>query len=90
MPHDSSARYDVLVKAENRGVVVTEASSYVRLIDSGITQFKAHRPPRTCNESKEEEQSLNPKIGRQNTEPLPTETKVESGTSQSKSGTSVN
>ena len=28
--------------------------SYLRLIDSCITQLKAHRPSRTCNESKEE------------------------------------
>jgi len=32
----------------------TEAGSYLRLIDSCITQFKAQGPSRTCNESKEE------------------------------------
>jgi len=35
---------------------VTEAGSYLRLIDSCITQLKAQRPSRTCNESKEEEE----------------------------------
>jgi len=34
----------------------TEAGSYLRLIDSCITQRKAQRPSRTCNESKEEEE----------------------------------
>jgi hypothetical protein len=43
------------VKAENRGVVVAEAGSYLRLIDSCVTQLKAQGPSRTCNESKEEE-----------------------------------
>ena len=33
----------------------TEASSYLRLIDSFITQLKAQGPFRTCNESKEED-----------------------------------
>ena len=33
----------------------TEAGSYLRLIDSFITQLKAQGPSRTCNESKEEE-----------------------------------
>ena len=32
----------------------TEAGSYLRLIDSRITQIKAQGPSRTCNESKEE------------------------------------
>ena len=32
-----------------------EAGSYLRLIDSCITQLKAQEPSRTCNESKEEE-----------------------------------
>ena len=41
---------------ENRGVVVTEAGSYLRLIDSCITQLKAQGPSKTCNESKEEEE----------------------------------
>ena len=39
----------------HRGVVVTEAGSYLRLIDSCITHFKAQGPSGTCNESKEEE-----------------------------------
>jgi len=30
--------------------------AYLRLIDSCITQLKAQEPPRTCNESKEEEE----------------------------------
>ena len=34
--------------------MVTEAGSYVRLIDSCITQLKAQGPSRICNESKEE------------------------------------
>ena len=41
---------------ENRCVVVTEAGSYLRLIDFCITQLKAQGPSRTCNESKEEEE----------------------------------
>ena len=40
----------------NRCVVVTEAGSYLRLIDFCITQLKAQGPSRTCNESKEEEE----------------------------------
>jgi hypothetical protein len=53
----------------------------VRFIDSSITQLKAHGPSTTSDESEEEEEVPFA---------LPTETKVESGTSQSKSGTSVN
>jgi len=34
----------------------TEAGSYLRLIDSCVTQLKAQGPSRTCNESKEEEE----------------------------------
>ena len=34
----------------------TEAGSYLRLIDSCVTQRKAQGPSRTCNESKEEEE----------------------------------
>ena len=33
----------------------TEAGSYLRRIDSCITQLKAQGPSRTCNESKEED-----------------------------------
>ena len=36
----------------------SEEGSYLRLIDSGITQLKAQGPSRTCNESKEEERNL--------------------------------
>jgi len=36
-------------------VVVTEAGTYLRLIDSCITQLKAQGPSRTCNKSKEED-----------------------------------
>ena len=35
--------------------MVTEAGSYLRLMDLCITQLKAQGPSRTCNESKEEE-----------------------------------
>ena len=35
-----------------------EAGSYLRLIDSCITQLKAQRPSRTCTESKEEEEEV--------------------------------
>jgi len=34
----------------------SEAGSYLRLIDSFITQLKAQGPSRACNESKEEEE----------------------------------
>ena len=34
----------------------TEAGSYLRLIDSCITQLKAQGPSKTCDESKEEEE----------------------------------
>ena len=43
-------------KAENRGVVVTEAGWHLRLIDSCSTQLKSQGPSRICNESKEEEE----------------------------------
>jgi len=36
----------------------TEAGSYLRLIDSCITQLKDQGPSRTCNERKEEEEEL--------------------------------
>ena len=53
-------------KAENRGVVVTEAGSYLRLIDSCITQLKAQGSSRTFNESEEEEEEdLQSKGGRE-------------------------
>jgi len=34
----------------------SESGSYLRLIDSCITQLKAQGPSRTCTESKEEEE----------------------------------
>jgi len=37
----------------------TEAGSYLRLIDSFITQLKAQGPSRTCDESKEGEEEDN-------------------------------
>jgi len=36
----------------------SEAGSYLRLIDSCITQLEAQGPSRTCNESKEEEEKI--------------------------------
>ena len=36
----------------------SEAGSYLRRIDSCITQLKAQGPSRTCNESKEEEEEI--------------------------------
>jgi len=36
----------------------SEAGSYLRLIDSCITQLKVQGPSRTCNESTEEEEDL--------------------------------
>ena len=41
----------------------TEAGSYLRLIDSCITQLKAHGPYRTCNESKEEKEYFSGESG---------------------------
>ena len=38
----------------------TEAGSYLRPVDSFITQLKAQGPSRTCNESKEEEKIVKP------------------------------
>ena len=38
----------------------SEAGSYLRLIDSCITQLKAQGPSRTCNESTEEEEEGTP------------------------------
>ena len=34
----------------------TEAGSYLRLVDSCITQLEAQEPSRTCNKSKEEDE----------------------------------
>ena len=49
---------DVQVRpaTHNRGVVVIEAGSCLRLKDSCFTQLKAQGPSGTCNESKEEEE----------------------------------
>jgi len=42
----------------------TETGSYLRIIDSCITQLKAQGPARTCNESKEgEEEGVPVQIG---------------------------
>jgi len=38
--------------------------SYLRLIDSCITQLKAHGPSRTCNESQEEVRGRDLPLGR--------------------------
>ena len=40
--------------------MVTEAGSYLRLIDFCITQLKSQGPSRSCNESKEEKEEKNP------------------------------
>ena len=44
------------LQLKNWGVVVTEAGSYLRLIDPCITHLKAQGPSRTCNKSKEDEE----------------------------------
>ena len=41
----------------------SEAGSYLRLIDSFITQIKTQGPSRTCNESKEEEEKKGMMMG---------------------------
>ena len=46
----------------------TEAGSYLRLIDSCITQLKAQGPSRTCNESKEEDLDERLPLGAQHRE----------------------
>ena len=58
---DSGGRRTRAIRARiDRGcVVVTEAGSYLRLIDFCITQLKAQGPSRTCDESKEEEETKN-------------------------------
>ena len=54
--------YIHILLAVERGAIggrvhlVTKAGSYLRLIDSCITQLKAQGPCRTCNASKEEEE----------------------------------
>ena len=47
----------------------TEAGSYLRLIDSCITQPMAHGPSRTCNESNEEEPGRGGGGGQQRRQP---------------------
>jgi hypothetical protein len=42
----------------------SEAGSYLRLIDSCITQYQAPEPSRICNESKEEEEEDRDRAGR--------------------------
>ena len=54
----SSVEIIFLVKAGNRGVVVTEVGSYLRLIHSCITQLNAQGLSRTCNENKESEEGM--------------------------------
>ena len=41
----------------------SESGTYLRLIDSCITQLKAQGPSRTCNESKEEEEEAYHQVG---------------------------
>ena len=43
-------------------LMVTETGSYLRLIDSCITSLKAQGLSRTCDESKEEEEEVNPNL----------------------------
>ena len=50
------SQVDLAKYTENRGVVVTEAGSYLRRLGSCITQLKAQGPSRTCQESAEEEE----------------------------------
>ena len=73
-----------------------EVGSYVRLIDSCITQLKAQEPSRTCesNEAEEGESGYGMDgptsgIDRGYARALATEIKVESETSQRKSGIPV-
>jgi len=49
-------RVEEVALLEIREKYVWKPSSYLRLIDSCITQLKARGPSRTCNESKEEEE----------------------------------
>ena len=43
------------VRLSSRGAPAVFQGSYLRLIDSCITQLKAQGPSRSCDESKEEE-----------------------------------
>ena len=54
MDHSHGQSFEV----ENRGVVVNETGSYLRLIDSCITQLQAQGPSGTCYESEEKEEGL--------------------------------
>jgi hypothetical protein len=53
--HRDAARVALRRTTSQKRVVVSGEGSYLRLIDSCITQLKAQRSSRTCNESKEEE-----------------------------------
>ena len=50
--------------------MVTEAGSYLRLIDSGIIQLQAQGPSRTCKESKGEEEKTYSSISQRSTRKL--------------------
>ena len=50
----------------------SEAGSYLRLIDSCVTQLKAQGHSRTCNESKEEVQTLPDSLNPRGTRPAST------------------
>jgi len=72
--HEGDGVRDVELEAEDvethalaRDDVVADhlqAGSYLRLIDSCITQLQAQGPSRTCNESKEEEERRGVHLGR--------------------------
>ena len=51
------ARQEGIRASQLRDICGSEAGSYLRLIDSCITQLKAQGPSRTYNESKEEEEA---------------------------------
>ena len=56
---DATTLYSALLVQNNHFIEMccgAEAGSYVRPIDSCITQIKAQGTSRTCNESKEEEE----------------------------------
>jgi len=44
------------LQPQRLGIAILSSHTYLRLIDSCITQLKAQGPSRTCNESKEEEE----------------------------------
>ena len=55
----------------------SEVGSYLRLIDSCITQFKSQGPSRTCNESKEEEEEDTSKVAGESARPVDFEGEVD-------------